>query len=271
MVKMNYKSPIIIKIGGSVLTDKKRTDKIIIRETEVDYIASEVAALLDAGYRIILVHGVGIVGHLPVRKYKLYLGIKEKQQLIYLTYTQNQVNRLRQMMLEKLEKHGVPAVKFYPSSMAVQNNGRITEFFLKGLKRFYDTGFTPVISGDMVADMNDDLKLSVCSGDQLAFHLAQAFNSRLIIFGVDVDGVLDREGNVVQKLTLEDLEKIIAGVGTGSPVDVTGGMKGKLSEALEHRDYFEKGGEVWIINMLKKGNLYRAVTDGSGEFTRITR
>jgi len=48
-------------------------------------------------------------------------------------------------------------------------------------------------------------------------------------------------------------------------------MKEKLSETLKHRNYFEKEGEAWIINMLKKGNLYRAVTDGSGEFTRITK
>jgi len=263
--------PVIIKVGGSVLTDKKRIDKVIIREDVIDYVASEIRSLLDAGIRVALVHGVGTVGHLPVKKYELYKGVTRKEQLIKLTYAQNRVNELRQMFLNALEKHGVPAVKFYPSSLVVQENGRIVKFFSDGIKRFYEVGFVPVLSGDMTADTNDALKLSVCSGDQLAFALADLLGSKRIVYGVDVDGVYDKNGDVVEKIKFAEIEQVIKGeeIGTGAKIDVTGGMKGKLLEIARHGDFFKRGGEVWILSLLRKGTLYRALMDGSGIFTRI--
>jgi len=263
--------PVVVKIGGSVLTDKKRTDKIIVRDDVIEYVAEEVRSLLDAGVRLALVHGVGVVGHLPVKKYELYKGIRRKEQLIHLTYAQNKVNELRQKILNALERHGVPAVKFYPSSIVVQDTGRIVKFFGDGIKRFYEVGFVPVLSGDMTADLNDQLKLSVCSGDQLAFVLADLLGSKRVVFGVDVDGVYDRRGDVVEKIRFAEIEKVVRGeeVGTGAAVDVTGGMKGKLLEIARHEDFFRRGGEVWILSLIKKGTLYGALIDGSGTFTRI--
>ena len=261
--------PVVIKVGGSVLTDKKRTDKIVIRDEVIGYVASEIRSLLDAGVRVALIHGVGSVGHLPVKKYELYKGITREDQLIKLTYTQNRVNELRQKFLNALEKHGVPAVKFYPSSLVVATKGRIVKFFGEGIKRFYEVGFVPVLSGDMVADTDDSLRLSVCSGDQLAFALADLLGSKRIVFGVDVDGVYDRNGNVVEKIKFSEIKQVLEGVGTGAAIDVTGGMRGKLMEITRHEDFFKRGGEVWILSLLKKGTLYRALIDGSGTFTRI--
>jgi len=269
---MKPEPPMIIKIGGSVLTDKKR-EEIVFRENVIKNICDELGQLYSNGYRFILVHGAGSAGHVPVKRHKLYLGITSKDKLLPLTSTQNLVNKLRQKVLEYLEKSGVPAVMFYPSSLIVQRRGRIIYFFSESIRRFYETGFVPVLSGDMVADLDDNIRISVCSGDQIVFKLAEIFASKQIIFGVDVDGIYRDFGKptqaVIERITYSEAWKTIMEVGESKAIDVTGGMKGKLGEALSHSEFFKRGGEVWVMNFTKPGTLLRAIEDGSGVFTRI--
>ena len=264
---------VVIKIGGSVLTDKKSMS-LDVRESVLKNIAANIRELLDEGYRILLTHGVGTVGHLLVGKYELHKGIDSEDKLLKLTITQNRVNELiRQKVLKALEEAGVPAVMFYPSSLIYQSNWRIKTFHTETIRRFYEIGFVPVLSGDMVAEEDERFKLSICSGDQIAFELAERFVANKIIFLVDVDGIYvsgkDFKGDPVPLLTIGELEEVLLNVGGSSPIDVTGGMRGKLKEALLHKEFFKKGGEMWILNGLKEDNLINALKGKTKKFTII--
>ena len=262
---------LVVKIGGSVLTDKKRMSMELRREV-VRGIASDVRHLLDKGYKIALTHGVGTVGHMIVGKYGLHKGIDSPEKLMGLTEAQNRVNELiRGPLLRIFEEARVPVVMFYPSSTVYQERGRVKEFYDAPIKRFFETGFVPVMSGDMAADVDDRLKMSVCSADQLTMLLAKRLGASKAIFLVDVDGVYPSAGaeKPVERLTLSQLEEIVSGVGGSAPIDVSGGMKGKLLEVLAHKDFLENGGEVFIVNGLKPHALIGAL-DGSIPFTRIT-
>ncbi|RLE60001.1 MAG: hypothetical protein DRJ35_04465 [Thermoprotei archaeon] len=264
---------IVVKIGGSILTDKKSMS-FDVREDVLKNIASNIRELLDDGYRILLTHGVGTVGHMLVGKYGLHKGIDSKEKLLGLTITQNRVNELiRSKILKALEEAGVPAVMFYPSSLIYQSGWRIKNFYTDTIKRFFEIGFVPILSGDMVAEEDDRFKLSVCSGDQIAFELAKKFDASKVIFLVDVDGIYSSKeylgGELIPLLTIDELEKIISGVGGSSPIDVTGGMKGKLKEALLHKDFFANGGEMWVLNGLKKDNLKNALRGKTKKFTIV--
>lgn len=259
-----------MKIGGSVLTDKKSMS-FEVREGVLKNIASNIRELLDDGYRILLTHGVGTVGHMLVGKYGLHKGIDSKEKLLELTITQNRVNELvRSKVLRALEEAGVPAVMFYPSSLIYQSRWRIKYFYTDTIRRFFEIGFVPILSGDMVAEEDDRFKLSVCSGDQIAFELAERFDAGKVIFLVDVDGIYSSlGGELIPLLTIGEIEKIVSEVGGSSPIDVTGGMRGKLKEALLHRDFFARGGEMWVLNGLRKDSLKNALKGKAKKLTIV--
>jgi len=264
---------VIFKIGGSVLTDK--TDpKVNVRYDVIDRLAREISQLIAKDYRFVLLHGVGSAGHVPVKQYELYKGFFSEKQLIGYAIAQNRVNRVRQAVLDALEKNGVPGILFLPSSFILADKGRIVKTYHEPMVKIVQTGIIPVLSGDMVADLT--MGLSVCSGDQQAFKLAEIFDSKLIIFGVDVDGVYDSdpkkgEANLIKRLTYDEVKNIVKKVGGAAGIDVSGGMKGKLLEALANKRFFDNGGEVWILNATKENMLTKALMKETDEYTRITR
>jgi len=150
----------------------------------------------------------------------------------------------------------------------------VVKTYHEPMVKIVQTGIIPVLSGDMVADLT--MGLSVCSGDQQAFKLAEIFDSKLIIFGVDVDGVYDSdpkkgEANLIKRLTYDEVKNIVKKVGGAAGIDVSGGMKGKLLEALANKRFFDNGGEVWILNATKENMLTKALMKETDEYTRITR
>lgn len=252
---------IVLKIGGSVLTDKTK-EELLIKSKLIDKIASEIKSLMDKGFTFCIVHGVGSAGHPPVRKYKLHLGFQSKDQLIGYAEAQNRVNRLRQEVLDSLERHGVPAIEFYPSSMIVSNKMIVTKFFSEAMERIVSTGVVPVLSGDMVADLA--MGLSVCSGDILVFELARIFGSKKILFGVDVDGIFSgdpkkQEAKLIENINVELLPELLKEAGGSSGIDVSGGMKGKIKTMLLYKNFFEDGGEVIIFNLTNPENLSKVL------------
>ena len=264
--------PIVIKIGGSVLGDK--TQDMIFRKETIASVIKDIAELYkNKKTRFVIVHGVSSAGHMPVKKYELYKGFLGEYQLIGYTIAQNRVNKLRQLILDYMEQEGLPGIEFYPSSLLIGDKGRVIEYYEKSVKALYDVGITPVISGDMMGD--NKMGLSVCSGDQLVFIMAEIFDSKRIIFGVDVDGVFDKDptsgdANLIIDISFAKIRAVAEGAKGAHGVDVSGGMRGKLIEIARHKEFFDRGGEVWIINMLKEKALSRTIEgDRNFQFTRI--
>jgi len=264
--------PVIIKIGGSVLGDK--TQDMIFRENVISSVIKDIADLYkNKKTRFVIVHGVSSAGHMPVKKYELYKGFLGEYQLIGYTIAQNRVNKLRQLVLNYMEQEGLPGIEFYPSSLLVGDKGRVVEYYDNSIKALFNVGITPVISGDMMADKT--MGLSVCSGDQLVFVMAEIFGAKKIIFGVDVDGVFDRgpaagEGTLITDISFEKIKAVAESAQGAHGVDVSGGMRGKLKEIAKHKEFFDRGGEVWIINMLKEKALSKVLAGSPDfQFTRI--
>ncbi len=69
---------VVLKIGGSVITDKK--NELAARTQEINRIAQEIqrADLRD----LIVVHGGGSFGHPYAQRYRLKEGLKEESQKI---------------------------------------------------------------------------------------------------------------------------------------------------------------------------------------------
>ena len=240
-------SLIILKIGGSVITEKGSISKS--RDAEIDRISHEIAAFRkDSDSRIILVHGAGSFGHPQAMKYKLNEGFDAEG--VYLTHSS--VKLLNSRVVESLNNASVHALPVHPLSSCLLENGKLIDFQLGQIKVMLEKGIVPVLHGDVVMDRTKGA--SVLSGDRIIPYLAIVLKASKIGAGSDVDGVLDEKGAVIRKITpfnFLDLKKSIKGSGS---TDVTGGMLGKVSELLELAG---KGVDSRIFNATRKGVVSR--------------
>ncbi len=268
---------IVIKVGGSVLTDK-RSAELKLNADAITRLGEDIGSIYRAlskeGIGLIAIHGAGSAGHPVVAKHGLHRGVKASTNLVGYTELHVKLTKLRLAVMEALHRSGVPASSLSTASIVVQKGGRIQRIFLEPIKGMISLGVVPVLSGDLVAD--EDLGLSVCSGDQLAFRLAEELGGRLVIFGVDVDGVYTAppgtpRAKLISRIRISEIPGILEGVGGSSGIDVSGGMRGKLMEAYTHKRFFEEGGEAWILNATRRRAILSAILGKESRFTRITR
>jgi isopentenyl phosphate kinase len=240
-------SLIILKIGGSVITEKSSLSRA--KEAEIDRISNEIASFKkDSDSQLILVHGAGSFGHPQAMKYRLIEGFDA--QGAYLTHASVKV--LNSKVVETLNNAGAHALPVHPLSSCLLENGKIIDFQLGQIKVMLEKGIIPVLHGDVVMDRIKGT--SVLSGDRIIPYLAVGLNASHIGAGSDVDGVLDNKDEVIKKITqysFVDMKKNIKG--SSSP-DVTGGMLGKVSELLELASF---GISSRIFNASRKGMVSR--------------
>ncbi len=203
----------ILKIGGSVITDKSEDAFEVALYNKIDEICSAIA---ENPKNLILVHGAGSFGHPHVKKFGISdpLGVSK----VHLSCV-----KLSRIFCERLIEFGVSAAPISPLTFFRVNNENI-EGNVGIIEKMVDSGLIPVFHGDVV--LNE--KFSVLSGDDIAIYLAKKFNAEALGFATDVDGVL-LKGKLLDRLDEETFRKINwDSVG----VDVTGGMKAKVEKVL---------------------------------------
>ena len=265
---MSELRPTVLKIGGSIITDK--TGELAARTKEINRLTGEIQRAKVQN--LIVVHGGGSFGHPIAQKYRIKDGFKEEGQKIGFVETHHVMTVLNGLLMDELVWHGVPAVSITPSSCIITKNGRIQNFEGNTLKALLKMGFLPITYGDAVLDT--ELGFTILSGDQLASSIAVGLNAQRIIMGVDVDGLYDDDPKVnktakmLPHLTLNELRKLQNKLGARSANDVTGGMFGKVTELIPA---IEKGIPVKIVNGTKPDFVYKALRDENVEGTLVEK
>ncbi len=263
----------VLKLGGSLITDKKQPYQA--RPEVLGSVATEIKQCLDEGFikSLVLIQGVGSYGHPPVMQHKLYAGFKGPHQLMPLSETQSKVNELRTMVMQSLQKAGVPICLLHPSSMAVSEKSKISRLFLEPLKGFLSMGMVPLLGGDLLVD--SAMGISVGSGDQLAVRLVRELNASRLIFACDVCGIYDSDPKVnpraklIREVDLKRADEILASLAKSESSDASGSMRGKLSAISTIGDLVKGGLQVHLTGMMKPGNLRNVLTGKAGESTKI--
>lgn len=234
----------ILKVGGSVLTDKNRP--ACARTEEIERVAREAAASSSG---LVIIHGAGSFGHIPAKKY----GLPEKFDPEGLRETHSSVVRLNELVVSALSRAGANPVPVHPLSCALLRDGRLDTVYTRPISEMVKRGLVPVLHGDVAMDA---LRGSgIVSGDQLVSYLARALCADVVAVGTDVDGVIFN-GIVMPRVTRADLPRIAGSLGESTGVDVTGGMKGKLLELL---DLADAGIVSVIFNAGIEGRLEKAL------------
>ena len=248
---------IILKLGGSVITDKtSETPKVDF--SNLNRLADEIAeAKID---RLILIHGAGSYGHVIVKKTGISAGIKTKEQVLAFAETQRLQNELNSIVCKALIERGVPAIPCQASSHAIMDKGRLVKMDTDTVSGFLDTGLVPVLYG--VPAHDKDQKCSILSGDQIAPYLALKLDVRKIIHGTNVDGVFtadprkDPNAKLIPEINSKNYNQVKEWVTGSSATDVTGGMLGKVEES---KAVIDRGGIALIVNALTPGNIKKAL------------
>jgi isopentenyl phosphate kinase len=247
---------IILKIGGSVITDKfSKIPKV--NHENLKRISEEIASIYDKEkMSLIIIHGAGSYGHQIVNKTKIGEGIKNNEQLKAFAETQRLQNELNCIFTKYLIEEGLPAIPCQASSFAVMDSGRIVKMDLSAIEGFLELKMIPVLYGVPAYDKTQ--KCSILSGDQIAPYLAVKLNARKIIHATNVDGVFTGDPNLspnaklIPEINSKNIEQVKEWLTGSTATDVTGGMFGKVSELLEI------GIESQIMNALVSGNIIKA-------------
>lgn len=252
---MPARRPVLVKFGGSLLTNKSTRGPPRYRPAVGDRLARELAdGLRKTGARSVLVHGAGSFGHPLVLRYgigKRRIPASDVGRLLHAIASR--VGGLRERVLASCRRARLPSLGL-PLSVLTSTHGRRTRLRVELLSSVLRMNRQPVTGGDVVPDARWGLR--VLGGDELLVHLARALRPRLVIVATDVDGVL-LDGRLLLELPAAQGRRVLDRIPAGR--DATGGMHGKLAAALQ---VAAAGVPVRLVNGLVPGRVRKALAGG---------
>ncbi len=246
------KTPLLcLKVGGSVITDKKVSYKANIE------IIKQIAHLLKTVDTPMLIsHGSGSFGHTSATKYGGKHGYEDKWGIAKVARDAMEINRI---VMDIFIEAGLPAVSFRPGSFILSENGKYKDIFLQPLITALHQGLVPVIYGDVIWDTK--WKSTIFSGETslntICLRLLERnYSIDKIIQFCDVDGVLDEKESVIPVISDKNWQEIKLKITSNSSPDVTGGMEHKIENALSITGL---GIKTIIVNGNKQESVVKAL------------
>ena len=102
----------IVKLGGSVITDKSKEN--CFKHEILENLTEQIKR---ANKKTIIIHGAGSFGHIIAKKFDLNQGFKNKEQLHGFSLTHAMVQKLNSLVLDSFHKNGISAVSIPPHSI----------------------------------------------------------------------------------------------------------------------------------------------------------
>lgn len=238
------KSILVLKLGSASITTDGEIDETIVAD-----IARQVAQLA-AEYRIILVSSGAVAAgkkHLP--NYKGGMIARKAAAAIG-----------NPLLLGTYSRHFLPfGISIAQSLCERQHFSNRTQFLQ--LKQTYEelwkNNVIPIANEN---DVVSNLELKFSDNDELATLLGVGFGASLILLGTSVPGVLDHQGNVIDRIT--KINNDVFSLATRNTSDVgLGGMTSKLTFANLSTSL---GIKVIIFRVRTKDGILKAVRGETG-------
>ncbi|ATP56205.1 glutamate 5-kinase [Pedobacter ginsengisoli] len=209
------KSILVLKLGSaSITTAKGEIDEAIIAD-----ITRQVAELAHNHHLILVSSGAVAAGKKYIKNYKGKISERKAAASIG-----------NPLLLSTYSKHFKPYNISIAQSLCERQHFSHRTQFLQ-LKETYEelwkNGVIPIANEN---DVVSNLELKFSDNDELATLLGVGFGASLILLGTSVPGVLDKEGNVVDKI--ESINKDVFSLANKNTSGVgLGGMISKLTFA----------------------------------------
>ncbi|WP_222918640.1 isopentenyl phosphate kinase [Natrinema sp. SYSU A 869] len=217
---------IVLKLGGSVITEKDRAETLDgeALERTTDAIA---AAQKDSREDLVIVHGGGSFGHHNASEHGVSTtdGTHDASAALAI---HGAMKTLNQFVLSRLLERKVQAVPVHPFSAGHRDGEGELDLPTGQVETMLEEGFVPVLHGDVIAHAGAGA--TVISGDELVAALAGALEADRVGLCSTVPGVLDEADTVIDRL--DDFDAVADVLGASEATDVTGGMAGKVRTLL---------------------------------------
>lgn len=238
---------IIIKLGGSVITNKEKP--LSPNYPVIEKIAQEIKKI-GKNYKVIVVHGGGSFGHYWSVKYDMHTNPRPyPDEGISLVH--ESMIKLNYIIIEKMISFGMKPFTIPPSSF-VFNNSPCIERIEDMLTLSRENNLIPVTYGDVVHTNKGNF--SILSGDSIMSMLSLKLLPKFSIFTTNVDGLYEdiQEKKIIKEVIVDDKNSTISNItknieSSRIEFDVTGGMKRKINESF---NIVKSGIPVYLINGL---------------------
>ncbi len=251
------KSLILIKLGGSVITDKSRD--FTTRPKNIERLAKEIQASQKAFRgKIIIGHGGGSFPHTPASKYQTKKGIIGDKSLMGMALVEDAARQLNAILIKIFLKKKLPVFPFSPASFLISDAESYSGSYLDPIKKALDIGILPVVYGDVITDKKQGC--TIFSTERILSVIAKRlkdFYKIRMIYVTDVDGVYDEKEITIPVISKKNFNQLRTSISEAKGIDVTGGMLHKVEESIKLAS--KSGIETLIINGTKSGNLEKAI------------
>jgi len=249
----------IIKIGGSLLTDKSKT-KSKFRTTIVSSVIKQIVEVKKKkDFDLILVQGAGAYPHFLTTKYRINDGFVGPKSATGFVHIKNELFKLNNFLWDECIGAGLNVCTVQPSAVIFTENGKIKSFDTRLIDSLIAMEIVPVLMGDDSIDIKKGI--AVLSGDQIVAYLGHKYRADTILYVTDVDGVFDKnpkiykDAKLIEVINKKNFRSVINSMETYSKFDVSGEMKGKLLAIVNDLSNFK----VQIVSGLKPGYVKRAI------------
>lgn len=251
----------LIKLGGSVITDKSK--EYTARPDVITRLAREIK---KANMPVIIAHGGGSFPHTSAKKYGGKKGYKSTWGVAKVARDAMEINRI---VMDILIEEKIPAISLRPMSMVIARKGKPQKSFFETIVLLLEQGITPVVYGDVILDT--DWKTTIFSGETTLDFIGSYLlkNGYKIAKNIQVgvtNGVYDDNKKTIPEITKKNYKEYESSIFQSKNADVTGGMKHKIESSLV---LAEKKIQTYIINGLIKENLFKVLTEKDIECTVI--
>jgi len=240
---------IIVKLGGSVVTDK--SSPMTSRPEAIERLSRELSAYKG---QMVVIHGGGSFGHIKAKEYRLNEGFTHESQRGGVCRVQEDMRALNRLVEDGLRKAGISVASIPAGAITTFDNGNLASFPSDVFQHYLNIGITPISFGDVVVDRSRGV--SICSGDDIMLKLAKDLKAEKCVFVTAVDGIYSEfppRGGQGPIPVIGRADKVAF---TVKDADVTGSMQRKLKLMF---DIAEGGCEVMIVNGLVPGRLADAM------------
>ncbi len=245
------KDIVLIKLGGSLITDKK-----VPYSARIDVIRRLAKELKSYKKNVIIAHGSGSFGHTSAAKYGGKKGYKSISGIAKVARDAMEINRI---VMDILIEENIPAVSLRPMSMILAKEGKIDKNLFEIIETLLSQGLIPVVYGDVIWDKK--WKSTIFSGETTlnkigAYLKNKDYKIKRIIQAGETKGFYDAEKNTISEITKNSWPKIKRFIYKLKTKDVTGGILHKVEDALMMT---ELGIETILIDGNKKNELSNAL------------
>lgn len=161
--------------------------------------------------------------------------------------TRRSLGHLQQYLFNAFINAKIPVVRVSPFDFLMSDQFELTN---KNYQRLYQhldillsNGYVPFLHGDVIIDKKHHWR--ILSGDDILYKLAEYYQPRQCIFLSSVAGILQSDGNVIEKFYADE-SKIDDYNQESSIIDVTGSMKSKVMVACDIVNKIDKC-QVFIL------------------------